>query len=62
MNARANINVSDAKSYPQKLYRFQIPTGAADHEAMDFVLGTTNQLYISTANDGGDKLYRVRFE
>lgn len=62
MNARENINVNQGANYPEKLYRFQIPADGADHEAMDFVLGSTNEFYISTAQDGGATLYRVRFE
>lgn len=50
------------KNYPKKLFRFQIPLEAADHEAMDFVLGSSTEFYISTAQDGGKKIYKIRID
>lgn len=62
MNARVDINVPGELSYPEKLYRFQIPETGADHEAMDFVIGSTTEFYISTAADSGENVYKVRIE
>lgn len=63
LKERINFDVEgELKNYPKKLFRFQIPLEAADHEAMDFILGSKEEFYISTAEDGGKKIYKIRID
>jgi len=48
---------------PERNIYFELPEkGKADHEAMDFVLGKSNEFWISSAADGGLRVYKVRMK
>lgn len=47
-------------NYPFKIYNFSIPSDYADLEAMDFVIGSKNNIYITSSIDNGKHIYEVQ--
>jgi len=55
-----NSRFSRKINYPTIVHSFSIPEKDADLEAMDFVIGSTEEIYITTANDQGRNIYKVK--